>query len=208
MEINVHDILKFTDIHQLNDHTAIPAWVTRSIESTSYGVVRRAPIMNQLVPIGLRGNARHERFGTSINQQYILDITTPCSLITRLDFFKNNRFYSLLKEIRYKFDSYKIKWGPTGSVGFELATGIQVTTTTSDLDLLICLEVIDEKLLHEISNLLVSSHITIDAQIEIPGLGAFLLNDYVENKERGFIIRTLYGPQLCKIDDERVHLSL
>ncbi|MFJ7734479.1 malonate decarboxylase holo-ACP synthase [Lysinibacillus sp. NPDC097231] len=208
MEINVHDIVKFSSVNQLYDQTTIPAWVAHSPAATSYGVVRRAPITKQLVPIGLRGNARHERHGTAIDKQYILEIITPYSLIEQLAHFKNNRFYSLLNDIRHKFDPYTIKWGATGSVGFELATGIQVTSITSDLDLLICLEVIDEVLLHEISNLLADSRITIDPQIEIPGVGAFLLKDYLMNKESGFILRTFYGPQLCKIKEGSIQLFL
>lgn len=208
MEINVHDIVRFSSVHQLNEQKLIPTWVAHSPAATSYGVVRRAPITKQLVPIGLRGNARHERYGTVIDKQYILEIFTPYSLLKQLEHFKNNRFYSLLNAIRHKFDPYNIKWGPTGSVGFELATGIQVTSITSDLDLLICLEVIDEVLLHEISNLLANSRMTIDPQIEIPGIGAFLLKDYLKNKESGFILRTYYGPQLCKIDEGKIQLFL
>ncbi len=173
MEINVHDIVKFSSINQLIGLTTIPIWVAHSQAATCYGVVRRAPITNQLVPIGLRGSARHERYGAKIQKQYILEIIAPDSLIEPLDNFKNKRFYSLLNDIRHKFNPYKINGGPTGSVGFELATGIHVTSITSDLDLLIHMEVIDEVLLHEIGNLLADSRIIIDPQIEIPGIGAF-----------------------------------
>ncbi|QQP13897.1 malonate decarboxylase holo-ACP synthase [Lysinibacillus agricola] len=184
---------------QLNEQTTIPPWVANSSAATSYGVVRRAQITNELVPIGLRGNARHERYGTTIHKKYILEIIKPYSLIEQLDNFKDNRFYTLLNSIRHKFDPYKIKWGPTGSVGFELATGIPVTSKKSDLDLIICMDAIDEVLLDKISNLLADSRIMIDPQIEIPRIGAFLLKDYMENKENGFILRTFYGPKLYKI---------
>jgi len=30
------------------------------------------------------------------------------------------------------------------------------------------------------------------------------LKDYLENKEHGFILRTLYGPQRCKIAEGRI----
>jgi phosphoribosyl-dephospho-CoA transferase len=37
--------------------------------------------------------------------------------------------------LEQQLDKRQLDWGPVGSVGFELATGQQVTTETSDLDL-------------------------------------------------------------------------
>jgi phosphoribosyl-dephospho-CoA transferase len=86
-------------------------------------------------------------------------------------------------------------WGPTGSVGYELATGIAAVTATSDIDLVV-------RAPHEVSRQrarlllveLASLPIRIDVQIETPS-GAIALAEYVAGGTQ-IAFRTVDGPRL------------
>ncbi len=89
--------------------------------------------------------------------------------------------------------------GPTGSVGFEFASGAEVVTTTSDLDVLIrlssCLSVEQAQL---IVNQLKECPVSVDVQVETEK-GAFSLVEYARG-EKTLLLRTVYGPSLVKTE--------
>lgn len=204
MEIKVHDIIKFTNIDKLKRYSSIPEWVYTTPSAFNFGVVRRMPISNKLIPIGLRGEGRAQRFGTYIHEDHIIEVIKPNSLVNRIDEFNDRFYYPTLKSIRDEFKKLNLTWGPTGSIGFEIATNINVTSLKSDIDLSIYMEAIDDELFMKVGEFLKSLDRKIDVQVEVPILGAFLLNDYLKNQETGFIVRTPFGPQLCKVRDRKV----
>lgn len=204
MGIMVHDIVKFSNIECLEKIIPFPDWVHSTASSLQYGVVRRMPITNQKVPIGLRGVTRDQRFGTFIHENNIIEVIKPTSLVSRIDQFQGQNYYYSLERIREEFNKLKVSWGPTGSVGFELATSIMVTSPNSDIDLSIYLDKIENDILKEVGDFIVTLNQRIDVQIEVPMLGAVLLQDYLNNKETGFIVRTQYGPQICKVNQGRI----
>jgi len=208
MEIKVHDIVEFACIEKLKDYTSLPPWVVNSPEAANYGVVRRMATSKDIVPIGLRGKTREQRAGTFIHKQEILRVITPESLINQMDKHEQQIYYSSLRKIREEFLKLNLTWGPTGSVGFEIATSHKVTSTNSDIDISIYIKEIDHHLLVEVNQFIDKLEFRIDAQVEIPQLGAFLLNDYVKHSESGFILRTPFGPQLCNVQDERIRLKV
>jgi phosphoribosyl-dephospho-CoA transferase len=90
-------------------------------------------------------------------------------------------------------------WGPTGSVGFELASGKPTATATSDLDLLIRMpnhlprdeaQRIQAKLDEQAAR----AGIRIDAQLETPA-GGVALAEYASGKAR-VMARHASGPRL------------
>ncbi len=204
MEIKVHDIIKFPNLDKLKRFSSIPEWVFTLSSASNYGVVRRMPISNKLIPIGLRGEGREQRFGTYIHEDDIVEVITPISLVDYIDGFNDRIYYRALKSIRDEFEKLHLLWGLTGSVGFEIATNINVTTIKSDIDISIYVEAIDEKLLTQVGEFLNRLDKKIDVQVEIPTVGAFLLNDYLKNQEIGFIVRTPFGPQLCSVQDGKI----
>ncbi|MFP3918956.1 malonate decarboxylase holo-ACP synthase [Lysinibacillus telephonicus] len=204
MEIKVHDIIKFSNVDKLEHFTAVPEWVLNTAAASNYGVVRRMPISNKLIPIGLRGESREQRFGTYIHEENIVEVITPNSLVMCIDEFKKRIYYPTLKGLRDEFSKLNLSWGPTGSIGFEMATNINVTSMKSDIDISLYIESIDEELLKEVGRFIKTLDKQIDVQVEIPIIGAFLLNDYIRNYETGFIIRTPFGPQLCSIQDRKI----
>nr|WP_106782497.1 malonate decarboxylase holo-ACP synthase [Lysinibacillus timonensis] len=200
MEVKVHDIVRFQGVESLEKSTSLPEWVREAASSQNFGVVRRMAVSNQIVPIGLRGTSRDQRVGTFIEKDNILEVIKPTDLVERIDFYEEQSYYSSLKKIQDQFRVLDLLWGPTGSVGFELATSITVTSKTSDIDLSIYLNKLEDNLLEEVNAILNSLDKKIDIQIEVPGIGAILLYDYIKNASTGFIVRTQFGPQLCKID--------
>ena len=83
---------------------------------------------------------------------------------------------------------FRMVWGPTGSVGFELATGDPVVQPTSDLDLLIRLpEWIGrdtaQALLGTLSTHAAQTGVRLDAQLETPA-GAVSLAEYAGSTRR------------------------
>jgi len=204
MEIMVHDIVKFSNIECLEKFVPFPDWVLSTTSSLEYGVVRRMPISNQKVPIGLRGVTRDQRFGTFIKEENIIEIIKPPSLVDRIEQFQEQHYSNSLERIREEFNKHKLLWGPTGSIGFELATSIKVTSTNSDIDLSIYVDKLEYDFLKEIGDFLNTLNQRIDVQMEVPSLGAVLLQDYLNNSKTGFIVRTNFGPQMCKIEQGRL----
>lgn len=206
MEIKVHDIVKFESIDVLEKTTPIPDWVFNAPAAKNYGVVRRMPIMDDMVPIGLRGNTREQRFGTFIHKSRIVEVMTPIELVDRIEGYTNEIHLPTLKKIKQAFEQFNLRWGPTGSVGFELATGISVTTERSDIDVCIYMDAIDRELLVEVGKFLKTLERRVDVQVELASVGAFLLHDFLKHEKLGFVIRTPFGPQLCTTVENQIRL--
>ena len=206
MEINVHDIVQFASINDIENPLQPPHWVKDAPASQNFGVVRRMPITDNRIPVGLRGKTREERYGAFLHQSKVLQVITPVSLRNRFDDFKEKIYFPALNKVKEEFSKYDLLWGPTGSVGFEIATSIEVTSPNSDIDICLYLDQIDRELLVKIGHFLEGLDRRIDVQVEIPTIGAFLLNDYLKSEKTGFIIRTKFGPHLCSIVNDQLKL--
>lgn len=208
MEIKVHDIVRFSAINDIENAIDQPAWVKDAPTAKNFGVVRRMPITDKIVPIGLRGNRREQRYGAFIHESKITEVISPVSLVERIEGLGDQIYSHALFSIKEKFKKYKLAWGPTGSVGFEIATSIQATIPTSDIDICLYLNEIDTELLVKLGDFLEGLDRRIDVQVELPTIGAFLLNDYLQYNKTGFIVRTKFGPHLCTLENNRIKLGV
>lgn len=206
MEIKVHDIIQFATIENLETLVNLPDWVTDASASKNFGVVRRMPIVNKIVPIGLRGETRAQRYGGFIHESNITQVITPVSLLDCIDKFNNQIYFSALNNIKKEFEKLQLLWGPTGSVGFEIATSIKVTTLNSDIDICLYVNQVNKELLVEVGKFLESLDRRIDVQVEVPSVGAFILNDYLKHAKTGFIVKNQFGPHLCTIANNQIKL--
>jgi phosphoribosyl-dephospho-CoA transferase len=78
---------------------------------------------------------------------------------------------------------FSLAYGPTGSVGFELASGRETATSTSDLDLLIrAPERISMKVARELLRSMAQGPCRIDVQLETPR-GAVSLAEYARGEQ-------------------------
>jgi phosphoribosyl-dephospho-CoA transferase len=97
------------------------------------------------------------------------------------------------------------RWGPGGSVGFELASGVPTTTPASDLDIVLgaaaSLARADAARLHaDLSALTVR----IDVLLETPN-GAVALADHAKG-DGAILLRAPQGPRFAR-DPWRAHLE-
>ena len=63
MEYIAHDLLQLKEEAKLISYTPIPEWVEYSLAKAPFVVVRRAVHRDKLIPIGVRGERRNQRFG-------------------------------------------------------------------------------------------------------------------------------------------------
>ena len=143
----VHDLIRIKEGQQPVFDRELPSWVQETLEEGAWAVVRRGTGISG-IPVGIRGALRTQRFACELSKNAVQSVVKPDQLLK--DVF-NGRIYNPFweKELaplrRLVWDQEKewqnlLRVGVTGSVGYELATGIPVTTTKSDIDLLICVK--------------------------------------------------------------------
>jgi phosphoribosyl-dephospho-CoA transferase len=172
-----------------------PEWVARSLRRAQYVVVRRAPRLNGAMAVGVRGQARHERFGTWLDEAYVDQVVSPEEL--RDAGRSALPAFELLRKVAPLCDGYA--WGPTGSVGFELASGVATVTPASDLDLMIRapepMERAQAAALHiALVDAASSMKMRIDIQVETRD-AAFALAEFAGSAPR-VMLRCADGPKL------------
>ncbi|SKC90960.1 phosphoribosyl-dephospho-CoA transferase [Burkholderia sp. YR290] len=196
-----HDIVLLQRLESFDNE---PAWVRAAFARAPFAVVRRAQAAAGLIAVGLRGAARNERYGTWARSDDIEAVFRPEALLSPPCVLAADRaglpvFVALdaLRRNTSCIDSFI--WGPTGSVGFELASGKPTATATSDLDLLIRMpnhlprdeaQRIQAKLDEQAAR----AGIRIDAQLETPA-GGVALAEYASGKAR-VMARHASGPRL------------
>ena len=143
----VHDLIQIKKGQQAVFDRELPFWVQETLKESNWAVVRRG-IGTSGIPVGIRGELKTQRFACELARDAVGKTVKPDQLLR--DVF-NGRIYNPLweKELaplkRIVWDQENnwkgiLRVGVTGSVGYELATGIPVTTEKSDIDLLIYVE--------------------------------------------------------------------
>ncbi|SEA36014.1 phosphoribosyl-dephospho-CoA transferase [Thalassobacillus cyri] len=200
MVIQPHDLIQLTDAqNRMITPSTIPGWVHESLKRSPYVVVRRAPIENGKVPIGVRGADRIQRFAAHVSIDAIEKHIRPEQLISKKEWKEDKRidlkaFRSLDVVVKVLKD-YQLEWGPAGSVGFELASGQPTVNEESDLDIVIRG---NENLTLNNAQTIISelgkAPARIDPQVETEE-GAFSLIEYSRGTNP-IMLRTINGPIL------------
>jgi phosphoribosyl-dephospho-CoA transferase len=200
MDVKPHDLLRVKDITQLITISTEPEWVKEELTLAPYVVVRRAPIENGKIPVGIRGKSRDQRFAAFLKWNAVAEHVAPEQFVSQKAWKKSPRYHQIhalrvLDLVDEIFLSYQLSWGPTGSVGFELASGMPTVTAKSDVDIVVrapdFLSVeTAKKIVRELSHF----PVRIDPQIETPN-GAISLIEYSRG-ENPILLRTAEGPQL------------
>jgi phosphoribosyl-dephospho-CoA transferase len=188
-----HDLLRLSGARVLPPDA--PPWARRALGVTPWVVVRRSSAPMGLVAVGVRGTSRSERHATTVDPDDVREVVKPEDLAHALP-HPDREFGALrgLHTVRGVLDDTGLPWGPTGSVGFELATGIPTATTESDLDLLVRVSggsVPDLAALHREFRALA---VRVDCQIETPS-GAVSLAE-LAGGQSDVMVRTAAGPRL------------
>jgi phosphoribosyl-dephospho-CoA transferase len=158
-------------------------------------VVRRGRISEGLIPVGARGMQRHERCAGFTRWSEVMETRRPDQL--RLLLAAESRHglqaFRTLSYLDNQLAGMDITWGPGGSVGYELASGMQAVRADSDLDFILFapgkLELTEAR---ELWRLVSSAPGKIDALVETPYCG-FSLQEFVTTSPRKILLRTCYG---------------
>jgi phosphoribosyl-dephospho-CoA transferase len=192
-----HDLLRLRQLAHFDEE---PAWVRDAFARAPFVVVRRARVAPGFVAVGVRGAARHERYGTWVSTDDIDDRVPPEALCSA-DIPSSRALPAFAAFDALRRDPFfaSLVWGPTGSVGFELATSAATVTTESDLDLLIRMPnyLSNEEARHVQASLdthAARAGVRIDAQLETPA-GGVALAEYASGKAR-VMARHDSGPRL------------
>jgi phosphoribosyl-dephospho-CoA transferase len=176
-----------------------PAWVSTSLARAPWVVVRRACGPAGLIPVGVRGSARAERFAAMLAPEAVAARVTPEDLSAERVWHHMPRARRMgpirvLDAVDELFSSLGLVWGPTGSVGFELATGVSAAGTASDLDVVVrAPEPCPLESAREIADHLNGLPVRVDAQLDVP-VGALSLAEYARGGR--VLLRTPDGPRL------------
>ena len=135
-----HDLLRLRSVAAITDAGA-PMWVAAALVRASFVVVRRDKARHGWVPVGVRGESRAERHAAWVRCSEVTLTITPESLAdSRCWHFHERRAmpaFAALDGIASAAAAHNLAWGPGGSVGFELASGVSVVPEDSDIDLIV-----------------------------------------------------------------------
>jgi phosphoribosyl-dephospho-CoA transferase len=193
-----HDLLQVAGAADLVHLEPYPLWVEDSLRQAPFVVVRRAAMVDGMIPVGVRGSLRNQRFAAYLAPGSIIGRIVPEQLVGARAARARNRSRQIpalnaLAIIEAKLAGFPCHWGPTGSVGFELATGSATAIFTSDLDLLIR---VPERLSTATAEILLESLSVgtcgVDVQLETPR-GAVSLAEYARG-EKPILLRQISGP--------------
>jgi phosphoribosyl-dephospho-CoA transferase len=88
-----------------------------------------------------------------------------------------------------KLDKSQLDWGPVGSVGFELATGQQMVTATSDLDIALFAPTrFTRETARDLWSVMSVAPAKVDVRVETPYCG-FSLEEYARGGTKRLLVR-------------------
>src|SRR5258705_10220241 len=196
--VRVHDLLWISkDAELCSSHQ--PAWLRDALKRSPVVVVRRAEAPPGLIPVGIRGLAREQRHATFLRKDDVLACRTPESLVAEQVWheFSPTLPLPLLDALKVVSEFSKRKhlvWGPIGSVGYQLATGMPSASFASDLDLLVrCDDLLSHTCLQTL-HAIQPGHVRLDVILEGPQ-GAVALQEYLQNPQA--LIKTVRGPRIA-----------
>jgi phosphoribosyl-dephospho-CoA transferase len=193
LDARPHDLLRLAGSAALP--AGAPAWAVHALRRTPWVVVRRATAVKDLIAVGVRGSDRSERYGTYVAPDDVRGVVPPEAL-TQLPAGRDLPAMRTLQAVRPLLDDAGLRWGPTGSIGFELATGQPTATPDSDLDLLVRTSDVVAALpvLTRLRGEFRALAVRVDCQIET-SMGAVALAEIVAGQPV-VLLRTPEGPRL------------
>ncbi|CDY78731.1 Phosphoribosyl-dephospho-CoA transferase [Caballeronia glathei] len=203
-----HDLLRLrTDTPPF---AGAPAWVAAALARAPYVVVRRARREGDTIAVGVRGRARNERFGAWLDPRHAAEVIAPEDLRHAAPRAGHDDHgarheraalpaFELLRAIAPLLDAGGHAWGPSGSAGFELASGVETVTPTSDLDLVLRAPAPLSReeaaaLFEALSSAARDAGTRVDVQVETRD-GAFSLAEFARSTPR-VMLRCADGPRL------------
>jgi phosphoribosyl-dephospho-CoA transferase len=137
-----HSLIRLRQPSALFSDAPEPPWVEAALKRTPWVVVRRGWVRDGLIPVGVRGTARKQRYAASVAVAAATDWLVPEDLTEARSRISPQRLETVralaaLARIVPILARRGLRGGPCGSVGFEIATGAETVTPASDLDLVL-----------------------------------------------------------------------
>jgi phosphoribosyl-dephospho-CoA transferase len=208
----VHSLLRLSRADALEWESEPPQWVSQSLQRAPFVVMRRPPPRPGEFPVGIRGDARSQRAAAWVPVGAVQECITPQMLAAQRAWRQRREFaimpaVAALEEVAAIFEGEGMagRWGPAGSVGFELASGVRSTTPNSDLDIVLgaaasMARAAAARLQAELSAL----RVRIDVLLETPN-GAVALAEYAKGAG-AILLRSPQGPRWAR-DPWGAHLE-
>lgn len=202
LELGPHTLVRIASADTLHSLEPLEPWVPEALRSAPWVVIRRAPASGGRIPVGVRGDRRAQRFAAWVEAGAVSDALTPQALASRRlwarsarrDTIPALRALDTVESIASEA-GFAAAWGPTGSVGFELASGQPTATVTSDLDLAVWADrPLPAALARALVDALDSLPVRADVLLETPR-GAVALAEYARSAGT-VMLRTALGPRL------------
>ena len=137
-----HDLIRLREPIELTVDAPVPSWVEPVLRRTPWVVVRRGHVRDGMMPVGVRGMTRQQRFAAFLAVAEIADRLSPEDLAASPHVIERERkdavpALAALARVATVLACRGQRWGPGGSIGFEIATGVAAATPSSDLDLIL-----------------------------------------------------------------------
>lgn len=194
-----HDLLRIADSDGLGGDAPAPDWVSAALAAAPWVVVRRAASRQGAVAVGVRGDERHQRWAAWLDPAAIQERQTPDALTARLPRLPPQRLAAIpalaaLPRLADALTRLGLSGGPTGSVGFELASGRATATVSSDLDAVVRADQrLDRAIAADLLRIAAGLGVRCDILLETPG-GGVALSEYARGG--AVALRTPDGPRL------------
>jgi phosphoribosyl-dephospho-CoA transferase len=192
----VHDLVLF-DARPYRDE--LPHWV-EVVDGCAWAVVRRQrPTVEGRIAAGVRGARRGDRHAFEVDARDMVRSVTPESLALRkLNQARNPEMARTLERLQVSAHRWfgSRAWGPAGSVGYELASGLSAVRATSDLDLIVR---VDEYLDRTEGRAMLDALATLPSRVDClmeTGRGAVALAEWSAASSSDVLLRTADGPLL------------
>jgi phosphoribosyl-dephospho-CoA transferase len=194
----VHDLLALKPGSSVEVETTNPEWVRAALIQSRSVVARREAAPPGMIAVGVRGPSREQRWAGFVTNEDVHQVVGPGVLRSRNAKIAR-RSLPAIQALRYaeqRLRRLTLEWGPVGSVGYELATGLSVTSLESDLDLVIYAPypVLRDEV-RCLWNVLAVAPARVDLRLETPA-GGFSLEEYLRDGQERVLLRTPTGPIL------------
>ncbi|NIE78463.1 malonate decarboxylase holo-ACP synthase [Pantoea sp. Ap-967] len=170
-----------------------PAWAVQALAVGQPVVVRRAVCRAGWVAVGVRGQGREQRLATQMRLAAVQRHVAPEAL--RWQGHSPCAALQALASTAPVLDASGLAWGPTGGVGYQLATGCQLLHAGSDLDLVLRTpQFMARAKARELLDILDCGPCRIDVQLETPA-GAIALREWA-GMARQVLLKSALGARL------------
>jgi phosphoribosyl-dephospho-CoA transferase len=191
-----HDLLQLRNV---TDHECalLPRWAQDSLHWARWVVRRRDKLHTGNIPVGIRGRQRNQRHAWWIPVESVGRVVAPWELVDGLATYKSSLgVVRTARTVRALMAEQGLRWGPTGSLGFTLATDRVAIRPESDLDVLIDTPTeLPREGARELNSQLQRLECAVDAQLATPA-GGVSLDEWANSTAQQVVVRTESGPML------------